>query len=265
MFGVFILLLPRILNYFSQPVEVIINSEKIERFESKRTPNLKDYSKSKKKSKKYFPPKCRFNPNEYSLEDWMAIGLSVKQSQSILNFIKRGIYSNSALEKIYVMPTEVYELIKDSTFYEQKISEPELINDSIIVSAMLEINSASYEDLIQLKGVGEFYAKQIIKYRQELGGFVFIEQLLEVWKMRIETYEKILPQIQIDTYKIEKITLNECSIEVLKKHPYLDYYQANSIIKMRVQREGFKVIQEILDSKLINEEEFERILPYLSL
>ncbi len=240
--------------------------ESVERFESKRLSNTEKKVKPRKKGKKYFPPKSRFNPNDYSLDDWMALGLSVKQSQSILNFVQRGIYSNSALEKIYVMPTEVYDLIKDSTYYEKQITEFTVIKDSVVKPLpLLEINAASKEDLIELNGVGEFYAKQILKYKNELGGFVFIEQLLEVWKMRLETYEKLLPQLSIDTNKIKKINVNTCSLEDLRSHPYLDYYQANSIIKMRMQKDGYNELQEILESKLINEEEFQRLLPYLSL
>ena len=245
---------------------MIITTETVERFESKRLSNTEKKVKPRKKGKKYFPPKSRFNPNDYSLDDWMALGLSVKQSQSILNFVQRGIYSNSALEKIYVMPTEVYDLIKDSTYYEKQITEFTVIKDSVVKSIpLLEINAASKEDLIELNGVGEFYAKQILKYKNELGGFVFIEQLLEVWKMRLETYEKLLPQLSIDTNKIKKINVNTCSLEDLRSHPYLDYYQANSIIKMRMQKDGYKELQEILESKLINEEGFQRLLPYLSL
>lgn len=240
--------------------------ESVERFESKRSSNTEKKAKSSKKSKKYFPPKSRFNPNDYSIDDWMALGLSIKQSQAILNFVQRGIYSNSALEKIFVMPTEVYDLIKDSTYYERQITEFTVIKDSVVKPlSLLEINSASKEDLIELNGVGDFYAKQILKYKNELGGFVFIEQLLEVWKMRLETYEKLMPQLTIDTNKIKKINVNTCSIEDLRSHPYLDYYQANSIIKMRMQKDGYKELQEILESKLINEEEFQRLLPYLSL
>ena len=245
---------------------MIITTESVERFESKRLSNTEKKVKPRKKGKKYFPPKSRFNPNDYSLDDWMALGLSVKQSQSILNFVQRGIYSNSTLEKIYVMPTEVYDLIKDSTYYEKQITEFTVIKDSVVKSIpLIEINSASKEDLIELNGVGEFYAKQILKYKNELGGFVFIEQLLEVWKMRLETYEKLLPQLSIDTNKIKKINVNTCSLEDLRSHPYLDYYQANSIIKMRMQKDGYNELQEILESKLINEEEFQRLLPYLSL
>ena len=262
-----ILLIPRALLYFSDAPKPIIDSEQVERFEAKKSFIEKKEPKKKTNAKKYFAPTCRFNPNEYLLKDWMALGLSKKQSQSVINFIKRGVHSNKDLEKIYVMPEEVFSLIKDSTFYpqEEKIENKKHEVDTFIKVELLDINLASKEDLIQLKGIGEFYAKQIIKYREELGGFVFIEQLLEVWKMRLETYQMVTPQITLNGHNIEKININTCTIDVLKKHPYLDYYQANSLIKMRMQREKFSEIIEILDSKLINEEQFERLSPYLSL
>lgn len=261
------MLLPRVLGYFKDAPKPIIKSEHIERFESKKSLTEKKESKKTSYTKKYFAPSCRFNPNEYLLKDWMALGLSMKQSQSVINFIQRGIHSNKDLEKIYVMPAEVFSLIKDSTFYPQKekTENKKYEVDTLFKVELLDINLASKEDLIQLKGIGEFYAKQIIKYREELGGFIFIEQLLEVWKMRLETYQMVTPHITLNIHNIEKININTCTIDVLKKHPYLDYYQANSLIKMRMQREKFSEIIEILDSKLINEEEFERISPYLSL
>ena len=262
-----ILLIPRALLYFSDAPKPIIDSEQVERFEEKKSFIEKKEAKKKTDAKKYFAPSCRFNPNEYLLKDWMALGLSKKQSQSVINFIKRGVHSNKDLEKIYVMPEEVFSLIKDSTFYpqEEKTENKKHEVDTFIKVELLDINLASKEDLIQLKGIGEFYAKQIIKYREELGGFVFIEQLLEVWKMRLETYQIVTPQITLNEQNIVKININTCTIDVLKKHPYLDYYQANSLIKMRMQREKFSELIEILDSKLINEEEFERLSPYLRL
>ena len=260
-----ILLIPRALLYFSDAPKPIIDSEQVERFEAKKSFIEKKEPKKKTNAKKYFAPTCRFNPNEYLLKDWMALGLSKKQSQSVINFIKRGIQSNKDLEKIYVMPAEVYSLIKDSTFYPLVIEKEKHQVDTFIKVKRIDINLASKEDLIQLKGIGEFYAKQIIKYREELGGYIFIEQLLEVWKMRLETYQMVIPQITINRLNIKKININTCTIEVLKKHPYLDYYQSNSLIKMRAQREKFSKLIEVLDSKLINEEEFDRIFPYLSL
>jgi DNA uptake protein ComE-like DNA-binding protein len=45
----------------------------------------------------------------------------------------------------------------------------------------------------------------------------------------------------------------------------LNWNQANSIIKMREQRGRFNSIDEIKESVLIDEETFEKLLPYLTL
>mgnify|MGYP003321087041 CR=1 FL=1 len=80
----------------------------------------------------------------------------------------------------------------------------ENVKHSSEIKSILEINSACKEDLVGLHGIGEFYANQIIRYRDELGGFTFEDQLLEVWKMRLETFEEVLPQIYIDSNQINK-------------------------------------------------------------
>jgi DNA uptake protein ComE-like DNA-binding protein len=59
--------------------------------------------------------------------------------------------------------------------------------------------------------------------------------------------------------------LNEVTFEELKLHPYLNWNQANSIIKMRQQRGRYEKIEEIKESKLIDEETFQKVSPYLSL
>jgi DNA uptake protein ComE-like DNA-binding protein len=77
--------------------------------------------------------------------------------------------------------------------------------------------------------------------------------------------EIIEPFIKIDNSKIIKIELNSVDLDNLKKHPYVRWNIANSIIKIREQKGDFKNIEEIKESVLINEEMFEKLKPYLSL
>ena len=196
----------------------------------------------------------------------MNLGLSEKQVAVLLKFTKNGIRSNEDLKRIFVISDELYALIKDSTYYPERPKTeytPKVIEEKKILK--LEINSASVEDLENLKGIGPFFAKQIIKYRDRLGGFASKEQILEVWKMTIETYDKLIPQIEIDKSKIRKLKINEVTPEELKNHPYLNWSQINSIVKMRMQRTKFNAIDEIQESKLIDAETFEKLIPYLSL
>lgn len=268
-FSVIIVFLPRFAQLFNSDVELEVSTEDVKAFE-KAKKNFKYqkrnfYPKYEKKKRFSVPPK-KFNPNDYSTEDWMNLGLSEKQVAVLLKFTKNGIRSNEDLKRIFVISDELYALIKDSTYYPERPKTeytPKIIEEKKVQK--LEINTASIEDLENLKGIGPFFAKQIIKYRDRLGGFSSKEQILEVWKMTIETYDKLIPQIEIDKSKIKKLKINEVTPEELKNHPYLNWSQVNSIIKMRMQRTKFNSIDEIQESKLIDSETFEKLIPYLSL
>jgi len=268
-FSVIIVFLPRFAQLFNSDVELDVSTEDVKAFE-KAKKNFKYqkrnfYPKYEKKKRFSVPPK-KFNPNDYSAEDWMNLGLSEKQVAVLLKFTKNGIRSNEDLKRIFVISDELYALIKDSTYYPERPKTeytPKIIEEKKVQK--LEINTASIEDLENLKGIGPFFAKQIIKYRDRLGGFSSKEQILEVWKMTIETYDKLIPQIEIDKSKIKKLKINEVTPEELKNHPYLNWSQVNSIIKMRMQRTKFNSIDEIQESKLIDSETFEKLIPYLSL
>ena len=267
--SVIVIFLPRFAQLFNSDVVLDISTEDVQAFEKakKNFQNKKrNYYTKYEKKKRFSAPPRKFNPNEYSEEDWMNLGLSEKQVAVLLKFTKNGIRSNEDLKRIFVISDELYELIKDSTFYPERPKVeylPKVVEEKKIQK--LELNSASVEDLEKLKGIGPFFAKQIIKYRDRLGGFSNKEQILEVWKMTIETYDKLIPLIEIDKSKIKKLKINEVTPEELKNHPYLNWSQVNSIIKMRMQRTKFNAIDEIQESKLIDAETFEKLIPYLSL
>jgi competence ComEA-like helix-hairpin-helix protein len=201
-FSVIIIFLPRIAQLFNSDVVLDISTEDVQSFEKakKNFQNKKrNYYTKYEKKKRFSAPPRKFNPNEYSAQDWMNLGLSEKQVAVLLKFKKNGIRSNEDLKRIFVISDELYALIKDSTYYPERPKTeytPKVIEEKKVQK--LEINTASVEDLENLKGIGPFFAKQIIKYRDRLGGFASKEQILEVWKMTVETYDNLIPQIEID-------------------------------------------------------------------
>lgn len=261
---------PRVAQLFNGEVILAVSSEDVQAFQKSKK-NFKYekrnyYPKYEKKKNRFSAPPRKFNPNDYSAKDWMNLGLSEKQVAVLLKFTKNVIRSNEDLKRIFVISDELFVLIKDSTFYPERPKieyTPKIIEEKKVKK--LEINTATVEELEALKGIGPFFAKQIIKYRDKLGGFSSKEQILEVWKMTIETYDNLTPQIEIDKTKIKRLNINNITIEELKNHPYLNWSQANSIIKMRAQRIKFNNINEIQESKLIDVETFEKLIPYLSL
>ncbi len=263
-----VVFIPRFLHFFSEKEKFVITSSDIQEVkdnQSKRTFH-QDYPKRKYTKKKFSIPPNKFDPNSYSEKQWMYLGLSKKQAAIVLKFTNRGIYSNEQLKKIFVIPPQLFELIKDSTFYAKKSIEKNqnfhTENKPII---LIDVNMANQEKLESIPGVGSFYAKNILKYRDRLGGFVKKEQLLEVWKMDLEKYNEIEKFIIINVNVIRQVHLNSVSAEEFKQHPYFNWNIVNSIVKMRTQKSGFKRIEEIKESVLIDEEFFEKIKPYLSL
>ena len=69
----------------------------------------------------------------------------------------------------------------------------------------------------------------------------------------------------IDPSFCRKININTVTALELQAHPYLDWSQANSIVKMREQKVGYLNVNELLESHLIDENTFLKLLPYLSL
>ena len=260
---------PRVYMFFQKEEAFVINSEKIAEFErTQKKFEKRNYSNYYSKKKKYKAPDSKFNPNTYTLSDWINLGLSEKQSVVILKFTARGIYTEEDLKRIFVIPDVLFELIRDSVIYPERFQNSpnqESFKKQANQITLINLNTADTTEFMKIYGVGAFYAKQIIRYREKLGGFFKKEQLLEVWKMTPEAYEKIKDHVFISEKDVKRININSVTIEELKVHPYLKWNQANSIVKMRVQRNGFKNIEEIKESVLIDSETYEKLFPYLSL
>lgn len=219
----------------------------------------------KSRNKRYKKPHQKFDPNTYGKEDWMALGLTPKQADVVLKFTERGVYSNDELRKIFVIPEEVLGLIEDSTVYPER---PEFASNKEVSSLkremVIDLNSATREELKQLTGIGDFYAEKIVERREELGGYISHDQLLEIWKFGTERLDKIKGNISVDG-NVRKLNVNTASFEMLYEHPYISYKVANSIVKMRAAHGNFKSLEEIMKSVLIDRELFLKVKPYLTI
>ena len=260
---------PRVYMFFQKEEAFVINSEQITEFErTHKKFEKRNYSNYYSKKKKYKAPDSKFNPNTYKLSDWINLGLSEKQSVVILKFTSRGIYNEEDLNRIFVIPDVLFELIRDSVIYPERIQNTpnqESFKKQAKQITLINLNTADTTEFMKIYGIGAFYAKQIIRYREKLGGYFTKEQLFEVWKMTPEAYDKIKDHVFISEKDVKRININSVTIEELKVHPYLKWNQANSIVKMRMQRNGFKNIEEIKGSVLIDSETYEKLFPYLSL
>lgn len=263
---------PRVLSLISSPNKAIITFEEAKSLESdlllkQEYAKHKRFNKYKKRKKFYRIPDSKFDPNRYTAAQWEKLGLSPAQTAVILKFTSRGIYSNNDLKKIFVIPEELFEKIKDSTFYPTKPSFTKY--DGIEVKQvktidLVDLNSADQEKMETIPGIGPYFAKNIIEYREKLGGFTDKTQLLEVWKFTPEKYDQVKEYVEVNG-GTRKINVNTCELDVLKNHPYIRFNIANSIIKMRHQKGKFEKLEDLKESKLIDEEVFRKLKTYLTL
>ena len=223
----------------------------------------KKFYQKKSKKNKYSRPEKAFDPNSYDVDEWMKLGLSAKQSNALINYIKKGITSDDQLRKSFVMSDELFALIQDSTFYAVAVEE-ENITKPISIS-LVNINTASKEELMSVHGIGNFYADKILEYRERIGGFVQLEQLLELWKFDEEKLQRVENQFSIGSESVKTLNVNTATIEELKAHPYISYKVANSIVKMRLAHGDYKELEALMNSKLIDVELYMKLKPYLTL
>ncbi|MEO6903177.1 MAG: helix-hairpin-helix domain-containing protein [Bacteroidia bacterium] len=204
----------------------------------------------------------KFNPNQLPTTEWQKLGLTSKQINCIKKYEAKGgeFLKKEDLKKIYIISEKMYKTLEPYIFIPKKNEAVTIKNKTVINK--IDLNSADSIQLLSIKGIGAFYAKAIIRYRKQLGGFTSKKQLLELWKFDNDKLQALETYITIDTSKIKKININTCSTIELK-HPYLKWNVVNAIINYRLQHGNYIAISEIRNTDLVDEETFYKIAPYL--
>lgn len=123
------------------------------------------------------------------------------------------------------------------------------------------LNSQDPEEWKQIRGIGDGFSSRIIKYQNWLGGFYSVNQLNEVYGLSDSMVQVIIPHLQ-NTQNFKKIAVNTADVKAFGKHPYLEWKDANNIIKYRkhnfpITKDSFKMMMGL------SKETKTKILPYL--
>ena len=127
----------------------------------------------------------------------------------------------------------------------------------------VELNSADSAALDALPGIGPYYARQIIAYRERIGFFADISQLLDIRGMDTARLRRLADRLYIAPESLRPLDLYTMPIDSLAAHPYIGPYAAKGIDRLRrTLPEAEFTFQAILDSKILPEAQARRLALY---
>lgn len=62
----------------------------------------------------------------------------------------------------------------------------------------INLNTATVDELMTIRGIGETYAKRIVEFRESIGGFTYMEQLKEIEGIGEGRYNAWTPYLTLD-------------------------------------------------------------------
>ena len=127
----------------------------------------------------------------------------------------------------------------------------------------IDLNSADSVMLCKVAGIGAKSSSHILFYRELLGGYHSVSQILELKVVTEENFQRILPQIYCDSAKIKKININFARPKELEVHPYISNRMLRQIINNRELKGGWSNLEEMIEDDIFSAEEAARIAPYL--
>ncbi len=122
------------------------------------------------------------------------------------------------------------------------------------------LNTADTTQLMRVPGIGSYYSKVIMRYGERLGGYVSINQLDEIEDFPQEAKQFFI----ISNPSPRRLNVNTMSLNELKRHPYINYYQAKAIIDYRRINGQIRSLQQLSTSPDFPEKAIKRLLPYVT-
>ena len=125
---------------------------------------------------------------------------------------------------------------------------------------LVDVNSADTTELKKIPGIGSGIAGSIVRYRERLGGFYALSQLKEVKYVTPD----LLKWFKLGNDSIRKVEVNKAGLDILRAHPYLNFYQAKVIIEHRRKKGPIKSLSQLALYEEFTEKDLNRLSAYVS-
>lgn len=208
------------------------------------------------------------DPNTIDSATILRLGVPRALMLRWLKFRSRGgtFVSRSDIAKVYGLQDSTFRRISKyfvedhdmSAGFEVKRPRGEYIIDPV------EVNMATIEELKKIKGIGNYYAKQITAYRERLGGFVRVDQVGETPNLRDSTFLAVREFLRVDANEVVRIPINHVDDKRLARHPYISASKAKTLFSYRLNHGPYKGVEDLYATEVVDSALAQKILPYIS-
>ena len=217
-----------------------------------------------------------FDPNTADSTALLKLGLSRWQVVNIYKYRNRGgVYRKpSDFARLYGLTVHQYKRLEPyirispdystpaSSLFPSESDAP--VSRSTARSRKLQpgenvdLNVADTTQLQLVPGIGSYFARRIVQYRDRLGGYVSVGQLDE-----IEDFPASAKSFLTVTSSPLRHDVNKLSLAQLRRHPYINYYQARAIVEYRRLRGPFQSLEDLASLPDFTPQDIQRLSPYL--
>lgn len=217
-----------------------------------------------------------FDPNTADSTQLLRLGLQPWQVRNIYKYrAAGGIYRKKEdFAKLYGLTVKQYrelepyinissDYLPASTLVRNVRQEPDTIMrypKKLQDGETIDISTADTTLLRRVPGIGSYWARRIVQYGERLGGYANTGQLLEMEGFP----EEALPFLIVSSVNTRKLDINRLSLDELRRHPYINYFQAKAITEYRRK---FGRIVDLDDLRLLPEfpaDKIGRLRPYVT-
>lgn len=217
-----------------------------------------------------------FDPNTADSTQLLALGFAPWQVRNIYKYRARGgrFHRKEDIRKIYGMTGELadhllplvriapkYQYLENEKGDSTKSRPSRYPDRKFREKTLVDLNHADTALLKRIPGIGDGYARMIVRYRERLGGFASVEQLKEIAQLP----DSLHGWFKIGTpAPLRKIHINRASLSQLKQHPYLNFYQCRVILEHRRKYGNLKRLNDLSLYEEFSEQDLRRLAPYCS-
>ena len=231
------------------------------------------YNQGQPRQPELFP----FDPNSADSTELLRLGLQPWQVVNIYKYrAAGGVYRKPRdFARLYGLTLKEYRRLEpyiriseenlpaDRYFYKyEPIEERDTVKYPVKLQPeeRIVLNRADTTQLRKVPGIGSYFARKIVEYRERLGGYYCVQQLLE-----IEDFPETAVSFFIipDGTEFRKMNLNRLNLNELKKHPYINFYMARAIVDYRRLHGHIESLQQLKLLPDFTPEAIEHLEPYV--